>query len=52
MKFFKKVSSMIFITISEVSCSYYGIQADEVSDASNTEQLGIINYDISRMANL
>ena len=34
----------------EVSCSYYGIQADEVSDALNIEQLGY--YDISRMANL
>ena len=27
---------------SEVSCSYCGIQADEVSHASNTEKLGII----------
>lgn len=26
---------------SEISSSYFGIQADEVSDSSNTEQLGI-----------
>ena len=26
---------------SEISCSYYGIQVDEVTDVSNSEQLGI-----------